>query len=93
MLKQTPKIIRLIKEKSPSTKLIGFKLLEDVSKNYLIDIAKKLRDKNKCDYVIANDLKDIKNGNHKAFLLDINDNITEINSKDKIAKKVKEIIK
>lgn len=93
MLKQTPKIIGLIKEKSPFTKLIGFKLLEDVTKDYLINIAKKLRDKNKCDYVIANDLKDIKNGNHKAFLLDKNDNVIEINGKDNIARKIKEIVK
>ena len=41
----------------------------------LIEIAKKLRDKNNCDYVIANDLQNIRNGNHKALLIDKLNNI------------------
>lgn len=85
VLKQTPKIIGLIKELSPNTHLFGFKLLDDVSKEYLIEIASKLRDKNNCDYVIANDLKDIRNGNHKAFIIDKAGSIEEIEGKENIA--------
>lgn len=85
VLKQTPKIIGFIKELSPNTHLFGFKLLDDVGKEYLIEIASKLRDKNNCDYVIANDLKDIRNGNHKAFIIDKAGNIEEVEGKENIA--------
>ena len=46
VLKQTPKIISIIKDISPSTYLVGFKLLDKVSKNELIEEAKRLRNKN-----------------------------------------------
>lgn len=87
VLKQTPKIIKMIKELSPNTHLIGFKLLENVDRQYLFKIAKSLMKKNNCDYVIANDLKDIKNGQHKAFLIDNNSN-KEINGKKEIANEI-----
>lgn len=92
VLKQTPKIISIIKKISPNTKLIGFKLLENVSKEYLLDIAIKLKNKNNCDYVIANDLQDIKSGNHKAYLLDNNNQYIEINGKENIAIELNKII-
>ena len=69
VLKQTPKIIGIIKQLSPKTILIGFKLLENVTKEHLFGVSRRLMEKNNCDYVVANDLRDIKNGNHKAFLL------------------------
>lgn len=60
VLKPTPKIISMVKTLSPSTYLVGFKLLDGVSKEELITVAKKLRDKNKCDLVVANDLSSIR---------------------------------
>lgn len=92
VLKKTPKIIGLIKDISPKTKLIGFKLLENVEKEYLFEIALRLLNKNKCNYVIANDLKDIKEGNHKAFLINNDINI-ELNGKEEIAKQIDKIIR
>lgn len=47
VLKPTPKIISLVKDISPSTYLVGFKLLDGVQKEYLIEVAKNLRNKNK----------------------------------------------
>lgn len=91
VLKQTPKIISMIKELSPKTKLIGFKLLENVTKEYLFEVARKLMNKNNCDFVVANDLKDIKNGNHKAFLISKDENEIEMNGKEEIAKILSEI--
>lgn len=88
VLRPTPKIISLVKKLSPKTYLVGFKLLDGVSKNELIDVAKKLRDKNKCDLVVANDLSTIKNGNHTAYIIDTEDNILEANGKEDIAKKI-----
>lgn len=92
VLKQTPKIINLIKKISPKTNLIGFKLLENVTEEYLLTIAKQLRDKNQCEYVVANDLKNIKNGNHKAFLLDKQDNVKIMNGKLDIAMNISHIV-
>lgn len=88
VLKPTPKIISIIKDLSPSTYLIGFKLLDSVSKEELIEIAKKLRDKNKCDLVVANDLATIRNGEHVGYIIDKNNNVEEAHGKDDIAKKI-----
>lgn len=68
-LKRTPKIISLIKDISPSTYLVGFKLLDNVAKEELIDVATKLKVKNKCDLVVANDLANIRKGNHLAYII------------------------
>ena len=88
VLKQTPKIISIIKDLSPQTYLVGFKLLDGVSKEELISVAKKLRDKNKCDLVVANDLATIRNGEHIAYIIDRNNEIEESHGKDDIAKKL-----
>lgn len=92
-LKPTPKIINIIKNVSPDTYLVGFKLLDGVSDDELIDVACKLKVKNKCDLVIANDLSNIRNGKHKAFIIKDKNNYIVANDKSDIARKlVKEII-
>lgn len=88
VLKPTPKIISLIKEESPLTYLVGFKLLDGVSKKELIEVAKRLRDKNKCDLVVANDLENIRNKEHKAYIIDKEDKVVEASDKEDIAKKL-----
>lgn len=88
VLKPTPKIISLIKKESPLTYLVGFKLLDSVSKKELIEVATRLRDKNKCDLVVANDLEDIRNKEHKAYIIDKEDKIVEASDKEDIAKKL-----
>ena len=81
-------IISIIKDLSPQKYLVGFKLLDGVSKEELISVAKKLRDKNKCDLVVANDLATIRNGEHIAYIIDKNNEIEESHGKDAIAKKL-----
>ena len=88
VLKPTPKIISLIKELSPETYLVGFKLLDGVSKDELIRVATKLRDKNNCDLVVANDLSTIRNGDHTALIIDKQDTILTAHGKEDIAKKL-----
>ncbi len=88
VLKPTPKIISLIKKESPLTYLVGFKLLDGVSKKELIEVATRLRDKNKCDLVVANDLEDIRNKEHKAYIIDQEDKVVEASDKEDIAKKL-----
>ncbi len=88
VLKKTPKIISMIKKLSPETYLIGFKLLDGVSKKELVESAKKLRDKNNCDLVVANDLSTIRKGKHVAYIIDKNNVIEKAISKEEIAKKL-----
>ena len=88
VLKPTPKIISLIKDLSPETFLVGFKLLDGVSREELIRVASELRDKNKCDLVVANDLCTIRNGEHTALIIDKEENIIEAHGKEDIAKKL-----
>ena len=88
VLKPTPKIISIIKNLSPSTYLVGFKLLDGVSKEELIEVAKRLRNKNNCNLVVANDLATIRNGEHIGYIIDKNNEVEEAHGKDDIAKKL-----
>ena len=87
-LKKTPKIISLIKNISPSTYLVGFKLLDNVSEDNLINTAVKLKDKNNCDLVVANDLENIRKGNHKAFIIKNSNDYIIASSKEEISEKL-----
>ena len=88
VLKPTPKIISIIKNLSPSTYLVGFKLLDGVSKEELIEVAKRLRNKNNCDLVVANDLATIRNGEHIGYIINKNNEVEEAHGKDDIARKL-----
>ncbi len=88
VLKPTPKIISLIKDLSPETYLVGFKLLDGVSREELISVASKLRDKNRCDLVVANDLRTIRDGKHTALIIDKENTVLEAHGKEDIAKKL-----
>ena len=68
-LKQLPKIIYYIKEWCPTTKLVGFKLLVGSKIEQLIAAATKSINENKADMIVANDLRDIKEGNHTVTMV------------------------
>ena len=87
-LKKTPKIISIIKNLSPKTYLVGFKLLDGVKEDFLIDTAIKLKEKNNCNLVVANDLQTIRQGLHKAFIIKSKDNYITAFGKEDIAKKL-----
>jgi len=69
MLTLTPKVIGHIKMFSPNTTLVGFKLLDGVSKEELFEVASQLRKKNHADYIVANDLSKIGGGKHWAMII------------------------
>lgn len=93
-LKKTPKIISIIKDISPKTYLVGFKLLDNVREEELINTAYKLKEKNDCNLVVANDLNNIRNGNHKAFIIKSKEDYIVSSGKEDIAiKLIKEMIK
>lgn len=83
-LKKNPKIISLVKEWNPNIHLIGFKLLVDVSREHLIQIARESLEKNQADLIVANDLTQINGEQHKAYLVEKN-SFQTATSKQKIA--------
>lgn len=87
-----PKVINIIKQISPATHLVGFKLLTGVSETKLEEVARNLLQKNDCDYVIANDLNNITENQHKAILVGEKEIEERFNSKDEIANGIKQII-
>lgn len=88
----TPKVIGHIKEYSPETKLVGFKLLDGVSKEELYTVAHKLLVKNNADYIVANDLSKIGNGLHPAMIIDENGIYGECETKGDIAEEITKIL-
>ena len=83
-LKKTPKIISLIKEWNPAIHLIGFKLLVDVTEDYLIEIARKNLIKNQADLIIANDLTQISANQHRAIFVE-KEQLQTVQTKEEIA--------
>ena len=68
-MKRAPKVINSIKKLSPDSLLVGFKLLSSVPHEELISVGKRLMAKNDCDFVLANDLKEIVKDFHKGYLI------------------------
>ncbi len=68
----TPKIISQLRGWYEDTLLIGCKLLENVSKEELYEVAHKLCSKNDMDYILANDLADLRQGNTARYLVNKN---------------------
>jgi len=92
MLDLTPKVISKIKEFSPNTMLIGFKLLEGVTEEELYNVASKLLKKNNADYIIANLLDRIGNGKHFAMVLNKDGILTKCDTKVEIAETITKLI-
>ncbi|MCM1052548.1 MAG: hypothetical protein NC483_01035 [Ruminococcus sp.] len=88
----TPKVIGEIKRLSPDTDLFGFKLLDGVSREELIEVASRLRAKNQAKYIIANDLSQIGNGKHPAYFVGENGVDYTCETKDDIARTLRKII-
>lgn len=86
-LKKTPKIISLVKEWNPAIQLIGFKLLVAVSAEELIQVARESLVKNHASMIVANDLRQIQNGQHQAYLV-TNDQVLQASTKSEIAEMV-----
>lgn len=86
-LKKTPKIISLVKEWNPAIQLIGFKLLVAVPTEELIQVARESLLKNRASMIVANDLTQIQNGQHQAYLV-TNDQVLQASTKSEIAEMV-----
>ena len=68
-LKKNPKLISLVKTWNPDIRLIGFKLLVDVAQDQLLSVARASLEKNQAEMIVANDLSEIQDGKHRAYLV------------------------
>ena len=84
-MERTPKIISLFQTLSPESTLVGFKLLDNVPHETLIDMGFRILTQNKCDFVLANDLKDIRGEQHIGYLIGKDKNYTRYAGKREIA--------
>lgn len=92
-LKQTPKVIQKIKVLQPDTLLVSFKLLVDVPKAELLQVALASMQKNQGDFVLANDLTTIKGHAHTGYLLNKEGQIVgEAQTKEAIAQLITQTI-
>lgn len=85
-MRRTPKLIKLIKTLRPSAVLVGFKLLNGVGKQELLDTAYGVLEKNSCDLVLANDLTEISKDRHAGYLLSPDKTYERFESKAEIAR-------
>lgn len=69
VLTKAPKIISMIKKLQPKVYLVGFKLLNEVTEDHLFDVGFNLLRKNRCNLVIANDLAEIRRGEHGGLFI------------------------
>ncbi len=84
-LEKAPKIIRLFKQLQPKAVLVGFKLLVDVDEAELLKAAGKLMKDNQCDFVLANDKRNIDAKHHAGILLEADQSRQYLNTKQEIA--------
>lgn len=66
----TQKLIAQLRGWFPDAVLIGSKLLENVSKQHLVDVAHALCLKNDMDFIMANDLAELRSGKPYRYLVD-----------------------
>jgi phosphopantothenate--cysteine ligase len=85
LLKRTPKVIGEIKKLQEGSLLVGFKLLTNVEKKVLIDTACRLLEKNRCDFVLANDLTQIEGDKHIGYLISADGEYETFSTKQQIA--------
>lgn len=90
VLKKTPKVIGKIKDIKEDVLLVGFKLLSKVPLEELIDVGHALLIKNKCDFVMANDLSQINGDGHVGYLISPDKSYVKMETKKEIANTVAE---
>lgn len=84
-LEKTPKLIRLFKQLQPEAVLVGFKLLVDVEEADLLKAAEKLMNDNQCDFVLANDKRNIDSMRHEGILVGTDHTRQYLHTKQEIA--------
>jgi phosphopantothenoylcysteine synthetase/decarboxylase len=90
----TPKVIDYVRDWWPKALLVGFKLEVGKSKEELLEIARQSMNQWGAEIVVANDLKDITETRHLAYLLGPNGKLEiEAHTKKEIATRLVDLIK
>ncbi|MDR1387115.1 MAG: hypothetical protein LBJ44_05910 [Propionibacteriaceae bacterium] len=92
VLRPAIKVIGLFKSLAPDALLVGFKLLDQVSQRELLSAARQLMERNRCDWVLANDLSQIGPDRHVGHLLDRAGRSRRFDSKAAIAEGIVEAV-
>lgn len=92
-LSKNPKVIANIKKWSPTTHLVGFKLLVGVSEQELVKVATETLINNQCDFVLANDKALINGDEHVGLLINQSGIVQRFETKQDIAKGLVKITK
>ena len=86
MLKRTPKVLSKLRELAPDAAIVGFKLLDHVSHEELMEVAANQIRKNDTDFCLANDYETVVSPVHVGFLLDRNGREIRFDGKEAIAR-------
>lgn len=89
-LKPTPKIIEQVTIKGPVK--IGFKLESDLTQERAKDIARDYCKKYRLSALIANQLSSVSASSHKAWAITAKQNVTELTSKQAIARYIVDLL-
>lgn len=81
------KVIDQIKQINPNCKLVGFKLLSNVTSDELIAVARQTLERASCDLVVANLKEEVSSERHHGYLV-TKDSISESFTKQDIARQI-----
>lgn len=84
-LEPTPKLVDLVKQLSPQTLLVKFKLEVGRSREELLKIAEASRAASGAELLVANDLRGIRGERHEAWLLEDTGSITRVCTEEELA--------
>ena len=88
MLKQTPKVLSRLRDLAPEASIVGFKLLDNVTHEELMEVAANQIKKNDTDFCMANDYVTVVSPVHVGFLLDRKGRELKFEGKEAIARGV-----
>ncbi len=91
VMEKAIKIIDQIKLINPMCKLVGFKLLSNVSDERLIEVATNIKLRANCDYVVANKKEEVTEFEHRALIVGT-ENVIEVNDKVQIANQIIDLL-
>jgi phosphopantothenoylcysteine synthetase/decarboxylase len=92
-MKPTPKIIKDMRRLAPETTIVQFKLETGLKRVELVERAWTSLQNNRSDWVVANDLKDMRGGGYSGVLIDREKNTTPIASRRELMERLAGIAK
>lgn len=92
LLKRTPKVLSKLRGLAPDAAIVGFKLLDHVSHEELMSVAKAQIEKNDTDFCLANDYATVVSPVHVGYFLDKEGNETEFKGKEAIARGIVSVL-